>query len=53
MLDIQKIRQNPDEVAAALKKREYNVDFSEFLSLDEKRREVIAEVKSSKPSVTR
>ena len=56
MLDIQKIRQNPDEVAAALKKREYNVDFSEFLSLDEKRREVIAEgekLKAERNTVSR
>ena len=56
MLDIQKIRKNPDEVAAALKKREYDVDFSEFLSLDEKRREIIAEgekLKAERNTVSR
>lgn len=48
MLDIQKIRQTPDEVAAALKKRGYDVDFTEFLSLDSKRKDIIAEVESLK-----
>ena len=48
MLDIQKIRQNPEEVAAALKKRDYDVDFSEFLQLDEKRREIIAQSETLK-----
>jgi seryl-tRNA synthetase len=48
MLDIQKIRQTPDEVAASLKKRGYDVDFTEFLSLDSKRKDIIAEVESLK-----
>ena len=48
MLDIQKIRQTPDEVAAALKKRGYEVDFSEFLALDAKRKEIIGEAESLK-----
>lgn len=43
MLDIQKIRQNPDEVKAALKKRLYDVDFTELLSWDQKRRSLIQE----------
>ena len=48
MLDINKIRQSPDEVAAALKKRGYDVDFSEFLALDAKRREIITDVEKLK-----
>ncbi len=48
MLDIQKIRTAPNEVATALKKRGYEVDFSEFLSLDLKRKEIIGEVEKLK-----
>ncbi len=48
MLDIQKIRQTPDEVAAALAKRGYEVDFADFLGLDAKRKEIISEVESLK-----
>ena len=32
MLDIQKIRNNPEEVKLALQKRLYEVDFTELLS---------------------
>lgn len=34
MLDLKKIRENPNEVAAALKKRNCEVDFSELISWD-------------------
>ena len=43
MLDIQKIRNNPEEVKNALKKRLYDVDFTELLSWDKERRSIIAE----------
>ena len=48
MLDINKIRQNPEDVAAALKKRGMDVDFSEFLRLDQKRKEIITEAEALK-----
>lgn len=41
MLDLARIRKEPEVVAAILKKREYEVDFTEILALDEKRRELI------------
>lgn len=40
MLDIQLIRTNPDAVAAALKKKLFDVDFREFLSWDEQCRRI-------------
>lgn len=43
MLDIQRIRNNPEEVRKALQKRLYDVDFSELLSWDQKRRSIIIE----------
>jgi seryl-tRNA synthetase len=43
MLDINKIRSNPEEVRQALKKRNVDVDFSELLQWDQKRRSIIAE----------
>lgn len=43
MLDIQKIRNNPEEVKEALKKRLVDVDFTELLEWDKKRRNLISE----------
>ncbi len=43
MLDIQRIRNNPEEVRLALQKRLYEVDFTELLSWDQKRRSIISE----------
>ena len=43
MLDINLIRNNPDFVKAALAKREYEVDFTEFLAWDARRREILVE----------
>ncbi len=43
MLDINLIRSNPDYVVAALKKREYDLDLTEFLAWDARRREIIME----------
>lgn len=37
MLDIQKIRNNPEEVKEALKKRLVDVDFTELLEWDKKK----------------
>jgi seryl-tRNA synthetase len=48
MLDIALIRKDPDFVAQALAKREYTVDFAEFLGWDAQRRQVIAEVETMK-----
>jgi hypothetical protein len=44
MLDIALIRKDPQTVAKALAKREYEVDFSGFLAWDAKRRQIITEV---------
>ena len=43
MLDIQRIRNNPEEVKEALKKRLVDVDFTELLEWDKKRRNLISE----------
>lgn len=43
MLDIQRIRNNPEEVRLALQKRLYEVDFTELLSWDQRRRSLIIE----------
>ena len=48
MLDIKKIRENPDEVKKALLKRNYEVDFNILLSLDEQRKKLITEVEQLK-----
>ena len=42
MLDIKLIRQNPDFVKEALRKRNSSVDLDEVLALDEKRRSILA-----------
>ena len=41
MLDIKLIRQNPDYVREALKKRNSNIDIGELLAKDERRREIL------------
>lgn len=48
MIDINKIRNNPTQVQQALAKKGYNIDFSDFLELDEKRRATIANVEQLK-----
>ena len=48
MLDINRIRNNPDEVRQALKKRLIDVDFTEFLEWDQKRRAIISESEALK-----
>ena len=43
MLDINLIRKDPEYVKAQLAKREYEVDFTELLQWDARRKEIIAE----------
>ena len=47
MLDINLIRKDPEFVKAALAKREYEVDFTELLQWDARRKEIIAEGESA------
>lgn len=48
MLDINLIRTNPQMVVTALKKRGFEIDFTHLLSLDTKKRDLIAKVESLK-----
>ncbi len=48
MLDIQKIRDNPELVQNAVKNKKCVIDIKELLSLDSKRREIIKEVETLK-----
>jgi len=48
MLDIKKVRQNPEIVVEALKKRGANLSLDEFLRLDEKRRKLLVDVEQKK-----
>ena len=48
MLDLNLIRSNPEYVREALKKREYDVDFSELLEWDARRRALLVENESLK-----
>lgn len=48
MLDIQKIRDNPELVQNAVKNKKCVIDIKELLSLDSKRREIIKEVEALK-----
>ena len=48
MLDINKIRQNPEEVRRGLLKKIDNIDFTELLEWDKECRASIAEVESLK-----
>ena len=48
MLDINVIRENPEKVKEALKKKLWDTDFTELLSWDRKRKELIQEVEGNK-----
>ena len=48
MLDLNLIRNNPEYVREALKKREYDVDFTELLAWDARRREILVENENMK-----
>ena len=48
MLDLIRIRNNPQEVAAALSKKGCIVDFAEVIKLDDARKDIINEVEALK-----
>lgn len=48
MLDINLIRNNPEEIKKSLAKRNYEVDFSEFISWDKERKSIIQTVEELK-----
>lgn len=48
MLDMKFVRDNPELVIAAVKKRNGTLDLTEFLALDKKRREITQEVEALK-----
>ncbi|MBD3246720.1 MAG: serine--tRNA ligase [Candidatus Omnitrophica bacterium] len=48
MLDIKKIRQDPETVREALRKRNYSFDLDRFLALDEQRRAMLAKIEERK-----
>jgi len=48
MLDIRRIRQNPQELVEALQKRNSTVDLTEFLEKEETRRKLLAETEALK-----
>ncbi|MEN2985488.1 MAG: serine--tRNA ligase [Thermodesulfovibrionaceae bacterium] len=48
MLDIRFVRENPEKVKEALKKRGYEVDFNEFLELEQSRLTLLKEVESKR-----
>lgn len=53
MLDIRRIRSNPEEVISALRKRKGNFSIDKVLELDEKRRNIIIEVEEMKAEQNR
>lgn len=48
MLDMNFVRENPELVMEAMKKRNASIDLNEFLDLDKQRRELIVEVEALK-----
>jgi seryl-tRNA synthetase len=48
MLDIKRIRENPNEIENAIKRRHTDVNISDLLALDDKRRVLIYEVEQKK-----
>ena len=48
MLDINVIRENPEKVKEALKKKLWDADFTELLQWDKQRKELIQEVEGNK-----
>ena len=48
MLDMKFVRENPELVMEAVKKRNGNLDLTEFLELDKKRREITVQVETLK-----
>ena len=50
MLDIKFVRSNADDVINGLRKRRSKLDLAEFLSIDQKRRDLLLEVEELKAS---
>ena len=48
MLDIRRIRQNPQELLDALQKRNSKIDLTEFLQKEEERRTLLSQVETSR-----
>lgn len=48
MLDIKFVRENPEKVKEALKKRGYNIDFDSFLSMEEERLKLLREIENKR-----
>lgn len=48
MLDIRFVRDNPEKVKEALRKRGYEIDFDEFLELEQNRLAVLREIESKR-----
>ncbi|MCS7164328.1 MAG: serine--tRNA ligase, partial [Thermodesulfovibrio sp.] len=48
MLDIRFVRENPEKIKEALKKRGYSIDFDEFLSLEKERLELLRNIEQKR-----
>ncbi|HPY79738.1 MAG: serine--tRNA ligase [Erysipelotrichaceae bacterium] len=53
MLDINLIRENPEKVKSALKKKEWDVDFTQLLEWDTKKKSIIHLVEDNKAEINR
>ena len=53
MLDINRIRENPEAVKAALKKKLWDADFTELLAWDKKKKELIQFVEGNKAEMNK
>ena len=53
MLDIKRIRQNPDQINELLKRRDPNLSIDKVIELDEKRRELLKKVEEMKANQNR
>ena len=53
MLDINLIRENPEKVKEALKKKMWDADFTELLQWDAERKQLIQVVESNKAEMNR
>ena len=53
MLDINLIRENPEKVKSALKKKEWDVDFTQLLEWDAKKKSIIHLVEDNKAEINR
>ena len=53
MLDINRIRENPEGVKAALKKKLWDADFTELLAWDKKKKELIQFVEGNKAEMNK